>query len=1142
MIKYFIILILISVTCNAALSISVQQVYQPPNLNINWYQATEMPGDWGYKFNGEINKPGLAMKVTFEYSDGSSAYTDSGIDPLYFRGMYFTGGSYVDVTIKSRDFYPAYNKFVVGKYKVFFTPCELKNGECGETFFTNRVITVKAAVPLNLPGVKDIVVTQSDDLKTVTLTWDYTWEPYSYPDGEHNEYIWASWGRLDMFYKSNPEWGGYCQSTVTNFQKQYVCSVENSWAWAMGPFYFGFNFKYRHISDYNTIHTSPLYTTKTFSLICSNGKFGADCDVEPDPCDSAPCQNGGTCTIEGSGFKCDCPPGTGGDTCDIGVGCDLSPCKNGGNCVADTTNKANFACNCVGGYTGRLCDVTPKICNSDTTCKNWGYCHQDPADDNAFTCVCPQGFAGTTCNEQPPACTYSPCQNGGVCTDGSTPSAYTCSCKNGWTGTNCLTPPPKYCEANPNPCKNNGACTAHSSDPYNNYVCSCSEGWDGSTCEVPMPYCSYKMTNPCQNGGTCGDHPTDIRNNYICTCTDGYSGVNCETHTAKYCDNNSPCQNGGICVNHETDATKYTCDCHQDYEGVNCEIEKPAACDASPCQNGGECQQNPNNKQLYSCTCVDGFFGKNCDKDPCANPNNPCKNNGVCSRESQEWKGQTLKFTCDCSDTDYHGVICHVKKPSSPCAANPCQNGGVCTEEEFMFKDVKLFYKCDCSDTNFSGVNCQTAHNPCATNPCKNGGVCKKYGQTVDGNYYSFTCECPTGFEGIICQKVKLIKGCDSNPCQNGGECVPHPNNPKFYSCNCVDNFFGPNCQKDPCANPTNPCKNSGVCSRESQDWKGQKLKFTCDCSATGGYSGVICQVSPANNPCNTNPCKNGGICKAESFLFGETTLPYTCDCKGTGFSGVICQSSYAPCANNPCKNGGVCSVTGQTFDKQFYPFTCTCPETHEGIICQKIKKDHCSPNPCKHNGVCTEESQEWNGQTLPFTCTCNSDWKGVVCQKSNNLCKTYEPAKTLCQKNAGTCITDPDRENWYGCECKKHFGGPTCHDLSYLVYKASFFSTIAGHFDETTNNMKPLGQMTPITDFPNLTVKNIRETMQQYILLLKKREGIQKTWSYQKQKVFSFWVLSWLNNPNQTLKTINNPNIMVSVADAYSNGYGKNL
>ena len=36
-------------------------------------------------------------------------------------------------------------------------------------------------------------------------------------------------------------------------------------------------------------------------------------------CHPPPCENGGDCTIVGSGFVCTCPPGYTGETCEIGM-------------------------------------------------------------------------------------------------------------------------------------------------------------------------------------------------------------------------------------------------------------------------------------------------------------------------------------------------------------------------------------------------------------------------------------------------------------------------------------------------------------------------------------------------------------------------------------------------------------------------------------------------------------------------------------------------------------------------------------------------------------------------------------------------------------------------------------------------------
>jgi hypothetical protein len=314
------------------------------------------------------------------------------------------------------------------------------------------------------------------------------------------------------------------------------------------------------------------------------------------------------------------------------------------------------------------------------------------------------------------------------------------------------------------------------------------------------------------------------------------------------------------------------------------------------------------------------------------------------------------------------------------------------------------------------------------------GNQCDK-GSFFDFNTVSFLVPKPTS------AVVTTTKACDNNPCKNGATCNDHPTNPSIYTCTCVNGYYGGNCDKDPCA--TNPCRNSGTCKREAQQWKNTNLRWTCECS--GGYAGVVCQISPANNPCLTK---------------------------------------------NPCRNGG----------------------------------------------TCTNTIQNWAGHVLPFTCLCTSDWEGVVCHKSKNLCNTYGPAKTYC-KNAGTCITDNYMgDNWYGCECKQDWGGRQCDESSYKVYASSFTAIIRNYFDSSTNNMKPLDQMAIINDFIHLPPGSIRHTMQTYIALLKKKDGIQKTWSSRKQRIFSYWVLSWTNNPNNSVKDITSVHFMEAIATYFDN------
>lgn len=47
------------------------------------------------------------------------------------------------------------------------------------------------------------------------------------------------------------------------------------------------------------------------------------------------------------------------------------------------------------------------------------------------------------------------------------------------------------------------------------------------------------------------------------------------------------------------------------------------------------------------------------------------------------------------------------------------------------------------------GKNCEVDKAPCASHPCKKGGVCHP---SLD--YTSYTCRCPTGWQGMLIFKT----------------------------------------------------------------------------------------------------------------------------------------------------------------------------------------------------------------------------------------------------------------------------------------------------------------------------------------------------------------------------------------------------
>ena len=99
--------------------------------------------------------------------------------------------------------------------------------------------------------------------------------------------------------------------------------------------------------------------------------------------------------------------------------CATFPCHSGA-CVDGI---ADYTCNCLYGYTGRLCETNIDDC-INSQCKNGATC-QDGVGD--YTCQCVPGYKGDMCQINIDDCAPRPCMNGGKCTD--LVADYNCSCR-----------------------------------------------------------------------------------------------------------------------------------------------------------------------------------------------------------------------------------------------------------------------------------------------------------------------------------------------------------------------------------------------------------------------------------------------------------------------------------------------------------------------------------------------------------------------------------------------------------------------------------------------------------------------------------------------------------------------------------------
>ena len=216
-----------------------------------------------------------------------------------------------------------------------------------------------------------------------------------------------------------------------------------------------------------------------------------------DPClSSNPCLNGSECSFESDVFSCECLPGYSGDECEV-TPCDTdSPCENDSDClfIPDVGGEpgedgfvGDFACSCVNGWFGSTCTENP--CDN-SPCLNGADCDFDP--EGNITCECLDGSGGEFCDQH--ACNNPHCKNGGECIF--LPDFdYRCECPEGFSGDDCEITP-----CTNNPCLHEGICTVDGST----FSCECVGGFDGETCEIPV--CEDEPCKSTEQCTECADH------------------------------------------------------------------------------------------------------------------------------------------------------------------------------------------------------------------------------------------------------------------------------------------------------------------------------------------------------------------------------------------------------------------------------------------------------------------------------------------------------------------------------------------------------------------------------------------------------------------------------------------------------------
>uniref|UniRef100_A0A8C4WX88 EGF like repeats and discoidin domains 3 n=1 Tax=Eptatretus burgeri TaxID=7764 RepID=A0A8C4WX88_EPTBU len=131
---------------------------------------------------------------------------------------------------------------------------------------------------------------------------------------------------------------------------------------------------------------------------------------------------------------------------------------------------------------------------------------------------------------------------------------------------------------------------------------------------------------------------------------------------------------------------------------------------------------------------------------------NTCYNGGECvkNEEAQVW-------LCVCPP-GYIDIHCLINTTSGACDLNPCANGGSC--EPIARGDSLDDFTCKCPK-RFRGLTCEEEvdtmasefMDPCNPNPCYNGGLCDTPDLDVEGSTSVFTCKCPAGLQGQLCEQ-----------------------------------------------------------------------------------------------------------------------------------------------------------------------------------------------------------------------------------------------------------------------------------------------------------------------------------------------------------------------------------------------------
>lgn len=395
-------------------------------------------------------------------------------------------------------------------------------------------------------------------------------------------------------------------------------------------------------------------------------------------------------------------------------------------------------------------------------------------------------------------------------------------------------------------CADNGPCPVGKStciDKWNSAECECFENFGPpgnclKNTSVPDPC----LSNPCQNGAACSSTievdplTADTTSEFVCECPAGFVGYLCQTECS--------CVNGGICsavdpASH--DRFDHTCECPVQYTGLDCSVDvDECASDRWPCKQGEFCVESNVTAETR-----------------CDPLNNICQGSWAgysciaiapCPRETFEVLPATLKSdrvcqaatpACDQS-VSFESQPLRLKRDRVCSPLRNCSVGQFESNAATATSDRKCKTLSACRPGEVETVPpTATSDRVCVPCECKNQGKCLV--KRSRGDSFRITCDCPTGYNGTLCE----LEGCFVGACPDR-DCVEDA--AVGHRCICPPGLTGDDCLLP---DTLESCERQGFCTAPNE----------CSLSDSGG---ITCICPESREGCETQVLVAGSGEEAE--------------------------------------------------------------------------------------------------------------------------------------------------------------------------------------------------------------------------------------------------------------------------------------